>query len=118
MNDLFAPTPVGMRFGIPDFLDQDVAGLNKKYMGFYDRIAGLYRLANIVTGPSIKRQAPVMFRPLAPRAGERVLETSVGEGDWFRWFHRVAPGARLYGADLSWGMLRVCQRNLRRWGIR
>jgi ubiquinone/menaquinone biosynthesis C-methylase UbiE len=47
------------------------------------------------------------------RAGDRVLEVSVGTGGnvWF-----LPKDADYYGLDISWGMLRQCQRNARKYG--
>ena len=44
--------------------------------------------------------------------GSRVLEVSVGTGQNLRF---LPPSAIYYGLDISKGMLRRCQRNLRRW---
>jgi len=109
--------PVGQREGIPDFLSGDVDGLNEKYMGFYDRIAPLYKAANVLQAPIIRRQARTMFDLTPVVDGDRVLETSVGQGDWFRHLAVKAPHAEFCGLDLSWGMLKICRRNLRRWGV-
>jgi len=95
-GDLYRRAPTGERDGIPDFLSGDVDGLNEKYMGFYDRIARLYKVANMLQAPIIRRQARTMFE-LTPEAdGDRVLETSVGQGDWFRQLARTAPHAEFY----------------------
>jgi ubiquinone/menaquinone biosynthesis C-methylase UbiE len=45
--------------------------------------------------------------------GSRILETSVGTGTNFQYF---PVSAECIGLDISWKMLRYCQRKLKRWG--
>jgi ubiquinone/menaquinone biosynthesis C-methylase UbiE len=45
--------------------------------------------------------------------GSRILEVSVGTGQNLRFLPRTVT---YFGLDISWGMLRRCQRNLKRWG--
>ena len=47
-------------------------------------------------------------------AGDRVLEVGVGSGTVSRQLWERFPGIRFWGIDLSWGMLRRCQSELRK----
>jgi len=99
--------------GIPDFL-ASVDGQNKKYQRLYDCIAVLYdpmfRLFRwLHPRQDIRRE--VMEELEFPSAG-RVLEVSVGTGANIPYVPRELE---FFGLDLSWGMLRRCHKNLRRW---
>jgi len=113
----------GMRYpirdGVPVFL-QEVTGQNCKYQKMYDRLAPGYdvaeRLYRWFAGLGGLRRRPdfrlEFIRELEIAPAARVLEVSVGTGANLRYFH---PDVEFYGLDLSWGMLRRCQRNLRKW---
>ena len=108
-----------IRSGIPVFLeDADVAGQNQKYQKLYDRFAGFYDLAiglfAFLKSGGLEKRRREYLDELEIREGARVLEVSVGTGLNLRFLPRKA---RYFGLDISWGMLRRCQRNLRRWGI-
>ncbi len=102
-----------IRDGIPLFVST-VTGLNLKYQTFYDRIAPGYDLAErfyrwIKRKPSYRLEY-LSELEIKPKA--RVLEVSVGTGANLRY---LPEDIDFYGLDLSWGMLRKCQRNLIRW---
>jgi ubiquinone/menaquinone biosynthesis C-methylase UbiE len=105
-----------IRGGIADLRrPQDLTGLNRKYNHLYETIGGFYddvqRVGCALTG--IDRDAYVMsyLGRLEVRAGDLVLETSVGTGLNFKY---LPPGARLVGIDLAAEMLANCRSNLRR----
>jgi len=50
-------------------------------------------------------------------SGDRVLETSVGTGQQFRNLKHHGMDGHFFGNDISYGMLRKCQKNIRKWGI-
>lgn len=104
-----------MRDGIPLFLGS-VTGLNRKYQAMYDRLAPGYdlaeRLYRFFTRKADYRLAYIPELEIGP--GARVLEVSVGTGANLRYLPR---DAELFGIDLSWGMLRKCARNVRRWRL-
>jgi ubiquinone/menaquinone biosynthesis C-methylase UbiE len=54
------------------------------------------------------------LRELEVRDGDRVLEVSVGTGANLPF---LPVKAAFFGLDLSWGMLRQCQRNLKQWRL-
>jgi ubiquinone/menaquinone biosynthesis C-methylase UbiE len=97
---------------------EDLTGLNRKYNHLYETIAGFYddiqRVACALTG--IDRNAYVMsyLGLLEVKAGDSVLETSVGTGLNFKYLPRRV---KLSGIDLSREMLAKCQSNLRRWHL-
>lgn len=103
--------------GIPILLDEiNVTGFNKRYQGFYNRIAGVYDLAmNLFAqmvggGQGYFRQQ--YLQDLEVRDGSRVLEVSIGTGANLRYLPR---NVGYYGLDISWGMLKKCQKNLKKW---
>jgi ubiquinone/menaquinone biosynthesis C-methylase UbiE len=113
----------GERFPIrADIVDlrrpEDLTGFNQKYNRLYETIGGFYddvqRVGCALTG--IDRDAYVMsyLGMLEIKAGDSVLETSVGTGLNFKYLPR---SARLSGIDLSQERLVNCQSNLRRWHL-
>jgi ubiquinone/menaquinone biosynthesis C-methylase UbiE len=108
-----------IRAGIPDLRrPEDFAGSNQKLNHLYETIGGFYddtqRVACALSG--IDRDAYVMsyLGLLEVKAGDSVLETSVGTGLNFKYLPR---GVKLSGIDLSAEMLAHCQSNLRRWHL-
>jgi ubiquinone/menaquinone biosynthesis C-methylase UbiE/uncharacterized protein YbaR (Trm112 family) len=108
-----------IRDAIPLFLrDSDVLGLNKKYQELYNRMAPFYDLmmrsyALLRSGGEGKRRGEYL-QELEIKAGDRVLEVSIGTGGNLRYLPRTA---RYFGLDISWGMLKRCQRNLKARGM-
>jgi ubiquinone/menaquinone biosynthesis C-methylase UbiE len=102
-----------IREGIPLFVST-VTGSNLKYQTLYDRIAPGYDLAERLyhwfTRKPNYRLDFISELELKPSA--RVLETSVGTVANLRFLPRDID---FYGVDISWGMLRKCQRNLVKW---
>jgi len=102
-----------IREGIPDFAGT-VSGQNKKYQALYDRIAAFYDLLEKLyfwlKGKQGSRK--VYLHELEIPADARILEVSVGTGANLPYF---SPDATCFGLDLSWGMLRKCRKNLRKW---
>ena len=105
--------------GIPIFLeDSDTTWQNQKYQKLYDRFARFYDSAiglfALLKSGGLEKRRREHLDELEIKDGARVLEVSVGTGMNLRFL----PGtARYFGLDISWGMLKRCQRNLRRWGI-
>lgn len=105
-----------VRRGIPNFTKpQDLTGDNGKYSHVYATIAGFYddtqRVFCGLKGFDGDAYVRSYMRLLQVKAGNSVLETSVGTGLNFRY---LPHGVQLSGLDLSPEMLRICQRNLRR----
>jgi ubiquinone/menaquinone biosynthesis C-methylase UbiE len=103
-----------IREGIAVFL-QEVSGPNRKYQTMYDRLAPGYDIAErLYYWISRKPDRRLGFIPeLEIRAGARVLEVSVGTGGNLPFLRQ---DIEFFGLDLSWGMLRKCLRNVKRWG--
>jgi ubiquinone/menaquinone biosynthesis C-methylase UbiE len=117
-------TSAGERFpirrGIPDMRRRgDLAGDNGKYNRLYETIGGFYDDIQRVVCACAAMDGDAYVRsymsPLEVKAGDSVLETSVGTGLNFKY---LPPGVTLTGIDLSLEMLTKCQANLRRWQFR
>jgi ubiquinone/menaquinone biosynthesis C-methylase UbiE len=102
-----------IRDGIPLFVST-VTGSNLKYQAMYDRLAPGYDLAErlnrwITRKPDYRKE---YLAELEISAGARVLEVSVGTGANLRY---LPEDIQFYGIDISWGLLRKCQKNLKKW---
>jgi ubiquinone/menaquinone biosynthesis C-methylase UbiE len=113
----------GERFPVRDGMadlrrPEDMTGDNKKYNQLYEMIGGFYDDVQRVVSPmiGIDRDAYVMsyLGLLEVKAGDSVLETSVGTGLNFKY---LPQGVKLTGIDLSPEMLVNCRANLARWGL-
>lgn len=108
-----------IRASVPDFRTaEDLSGANGKYNRLYETIGGFYddtqRVAVALAGMDRDDYVRSYLGKLEVKAGDRVLETSVGTGLNFKYLPR---GIRRYGLDLAWDMLANCQQNLKRWGM-
>jgi ubiquinone/menaquinone biosynthesis C-methylase UbiE len=106
-----------IRDGIPLLLDESsLSGSNLRYQGSYNRAASLYdvviRLAfGLATGGEGRARAAYLHE-LEVHDGDRVLEVSIGTGANI---HFLPAKTSYLGVDISWGMLRKCQSNLKKW---
>ena len=116
-------TSAGERFpirnGIPDLRrPSDMTGDNQKYNHLYETIGGFYDDIQRVVCACSAMDGDAYVRsymsPLEVKAGDSVLETSVGTGLNFKY---LPAGVSLTGIDLSPEMLANCRTNLRRWGL-
>jgi len=108
-----------IRDGVPVFVSESaLSGLNKRYQGFYNKVARFYDPAlgflGFLAGGGEAKYRQEYLRELEIEEGDKVLEVSVGTGANLR---LLPTGARLYGVDISWGMLTQCQRHLRKWRL-
>jgi len=106
-----------VRDGIPRLLDEaKVSGFNQRYQRLYNGVAGLYdagiRLFAYLAGGGEAHFRGEYLRELEVQDGNRVLEVSIGTGANL---HYLPVKTTFFGLDLSWGMLKRCQRNLKRW---
>ena len=108
-----------IRNHIPDLRrPADMTGANKKYNHLYETIGGFYDDIQRVVCACSAMDGDAYVRsylgPLEVKAGDSVLETSVGTGLNFKY---LPSGVSLTGIDLSPAMLTNCQTKLRRWGL-
>jgi ubiquinone/menaquinone biosynthesis C-methylase UbiE/uncharacterized protein YbaR (Trm112 family) len=108
-----------IRNRIPDLRrPSDMTGANKKYNHLYETIGGFYDDIQRVVCACSAMDGEAFVRsylsPLEVKAGDSVLETSVGTGLNFKY---LPPGISFAGIDLSSEMLINCQAKLRRWGL-
>jgi ubiquinone/menaquinone biosynthesis C-methylase UbiE len=94
----------------------EILGQNQKYQRFYDKIAGLYDLWEIVYAgllhggrDSARRD---LLKNLTVKPTDKVLEVSIGTGVNLKY---LPAEAEFYGLDISWKMLQQCRRNLPKW---
>jgi ubiquinone/menaquinone biosynthesis C-methylase UbiE len=105
--------------GIKSFIhNNDIDGNNKKYQKMYDKIAPLYNFSNkIYFWLKFKGEANYrnqFLSELEIKEGDKVLEVSCGTGDNFPF---LPKNIELHGLDISMGMLKSCQKHLKRWGL-
>ena len=114
-------TSAGERFPIRNHIPDmrrpsDLTGANGKYNHLYETIGGFYddiqRIVCACSAMDGDAYVRSYMRPLEVKAGDSVLETSVGTGLNFKY---LPPGVTLTGIDLSPEMLVNCQANLHRW---
>ncbi|HEY6488680.1 MAG TPA: class I SAM-dependent methyltransferase [Terracidiphilus sp.] len=109
-----------MRNHIPDLRrPSDMTGDNQKYNHLYETIGGFYddmqRIVCACSAMDGDAYVRSYLSPLEVKAGDSVLETSVGTGLNFKY---LPAGVSLTGIDLSLEMLANCQAKLRRWGLK
>ncbi|HUI87987.1 MAG TPA: methyltransferase domain-containing protein [Anaerolineales bacterium] len=108
-----------IREGIPIFLDdQQVTGSNRKYQSLYDRLAPVYDFSTWAysrwKGMKVEARLREYLDELEVQDGDRLLEVSVGTGRNLQFLPR---SAQYFGLDISWGMLKQCRRNMKRWKL-
>ncbi len=105
-----------IRDGIPLFVEpHQITGINNRFRRIYDGWAPFYDLLSRVglyllgvSEPKLRRE---FVEKLEIKPGDRVLATSVGTGSDVPF---LPQDCDYYGLDLSAGMLKVCQRKLRK----
>jgi ubiquinone/menaquinone biosynthesis C-methylase UbiE len=108
-----------IRDGIPEFVKPEtITGSNRKFHRMYETIGGFYddtqRVGSALMGIDRDEVFLSYLRLLETKPGDTVLETSVGTGLNFKY---LPQGVKLFGLDLSSGMLASCQANLHRWEL-
>ncbi len=108
-----------IRDGIPIFIREDeVSGLNQKYQKMYDRFAPFYDSSTWLyswwKGMSVEARLREYLDELEIKEGDRVLEVAVGTGRNLQFLPR---NVQLFGLDISWGMLKRCQRKVTKWKL-
>ncbi len=107
------------RDGIPLFIEEhDISGSNQRYQRLYDRFARFYDFSTWLysrwKGMSVESRLREYLDELEITGESLVLEVSVGTGRNLRFLPR---GAKFIGLDISWGMLKQCQRNAEKWAL-
>jgi len=108
-----------IRDGIPIFLlEGEVSGSNQRYQKMYDRFAPFYDLSTWLysrwKGMKVETRLREYLDELEVTSESRVLEVSVGTGRNLQFLPRSAS---YIGLDISWGMLKQCQRNAAKWKL-
>lgn len=96
---------------------------DRRWRDFYDRWARMYdwgmRVSSLLRGFSDTGERRKLVSRLQLEPGQRVLEVSVGTGSNLPLVAEgVGLSGRLVGLDISIGMLRQCQKKLRRRRLR
>lgn len=102
--------------GIPVFSDNLSAGANPS-LQFYQFIAPFYNLLHSV--PAMRKGGEHRLRQeylqkIKIKPNDRVLEVAVGTGANLRY---LPKNVHYFGLDLSWEMLKQCQRAVKRLGL-
>ncbi len=122
-SDLLVDTLTGERFPVKsDFpvllREEEVKGLNRLYQKRYDWLAYFYDFMIAIGSLFGGKEA---FKSIAEiievKSSDRVLETSIGTGMEIKNLHDYGKKADYYGLDISYGMLKKCRRNSKKWNI-
>ncbi len=103
--------------GVMQLIDEnEMTGNNLKYLELYNKIAPLYRISNslyfLFKFGGEQRYRNNFLSELEIKAHDKILETSVGAGDNFKY---LPENITLYGVDLSYAMLKQAVKNTKRW---
>ena len=116
----FLRTSGGLEFPIDDnilcFPDKTfLTGNNKDYQKIYDRFSGFYDLATksyaLIKNGNERNRIMQYLNLLNIKNGDKVIEISVGTGRNIKYLN---PAADYFGVDISYGMLKKCQRKMKR----
>ena len=81
----------------------------------YDRLSGWY---DLLAGSSERKFTTIGIRKLNVQSGERVLEIGFGTGEsLIELAGHVGPKGKVYGVDISEGMLEIARKKLMNRGI-
>jgi ubiquinone/menaquinone biosynthesis C-methylase UbiE len=108
-----------IRDGIPVFLGEaDATGKNQRYQRLYDRIAPIYDLATKTyarfRSGGLRKRRMEYLSEMEIDPNDAILEVSVGTGANLQF---LPATAHYLGLDISWGMLKRCQRQVRKWAL-
>ena len=116
----FLQTDTGVKYPIDEniiyFLDHiSLTGNNEKYQKMYDRFSGFYDFATklyaLLKGESERKRVMQYLSFLSINDNDKVIEISIGTGRNLKYLN---PSAEYYGVDISIGMLKKCQRKMKR----
>ncbi|MFQ6052422.1 MAG: methyltransferase domain-containing protein [Candidatus Hydrothermarchaeota archaeon] len=83
------------------------------YSSFYTPLTNLFFIA---CGGAKRARHEVLDR-LEISSGAKILETGIGTGDNLPFLREYLNGGSFYGVDINQKMLRLCVRNLKKWGL-
>jgi ubiquinone/menaquinone biosynthesis C-methylase UbiE len=116
----FLQTQSGVKYFIIDdiicFLDNvTLTGNNGLYQRMYDRFSGFYDLATLgyawLKNGNERKRLIQYLSFLDIKNGDKVIEISIGTGRNIKYLN---PGADYYGVDISLGMLKKCQKKMKK----
>jgi ubiquinone/menaquinone biosynthesis C-methylase UbiE len=116
----FLQTPAGAKYPVDGdiicFLDSILLiGNNKNYQKMYDRFSSFYDFATQtyarIKNGNEKKRIMQYLSLLDIKNGDNVIEISVGTGRNIKYLN---PDAIYYGVDISLGMLKRCQKKMKR----
>jgi len=105
--------------GVKSFINEkELIGDNLKFSKLYNKISPFYYVGQKIFF-KIKFGGESNFRNdflkyINVTDNDKVLETSVGTADNFRFLNK---NAKYYGADISMGMLKMALRHIKKWKI-
>ncbi len=107
-----------IREGIPVIMRKDdVFGGNRKSQRGYDLGSYFYDLLYATNLPGLRKWLAEIAEIIEADSGDCILETSVGTGQQLRNLKNHGINGRFFGNDISFGMLKKCRKNLKKWGI-
>ena len=116
----FLQTITGVKYPIDKniiyFLQNiSLTGNNEKYQKMYDRFSGFYDFATklyaLLKGENERKRVMQYLSFLDIKDNDKVIEISIGTGRNIKYLN---PNAEYYGIDISSGMLKRCQRKMKR----
>ncbi len=112
----------GERFSIREEIPvilrkDDVFGWNRKAQKGYDLGSYLYDLLYATNLKGLRKWLAEIAEIIKADSGHFILETSIGTGQQLRNLKNHGINGHFFGNDISFGMLKKCRKNLKKWGI-
>ncbi len=107
-----------IREGIPVILrKEDVFGWNRKQQKGYDWGSYFYDLLYTFNLLNLKQWLSEIAGIMEVKSGDYCLETSVGTGQQLLNLKKHGGDGHFFGNDISYGMLRKCKKNIKKWEL-
>ena len=121
-DDVLIDSETGEQFpirdGIPVLLrDEDVVGVNRRMQWTFDVQSYVYDLSRSRILSGLEAGRSEYSEQLDVNPEDRVLESCVGTGLQLRNLQENGKEADYFGVDISYGMLKKCRKNARKWGM-
>ena len=116
----YLQSPSGVKYSIDSGIvcfpgNTSLTGNNKNYQSMYDRFSGYYDLATkayaLLKNGNEKNRLMQYLSLLEIKEGDKVIEISIGTGRNIKYLN---PNAEYFGVDISLGMLKRCQKKMKR----